>query len=186
MLTNVNRCLVSMSTSIPGMIREYRNGKLDKILRFYVNFVSKISQQWGSAWINSFFEACHAYQWNVLLIYQDSGLNWWIIFVKFIILGFTGGPPLTWDLPHRAGGGRHAVRGGEERKNLLPGLLQTLSPEIPRVRRGELPADYVQGMCTAISSNSVWLEKNSKLGFNLIFFIAVDLRNRAAPSQVPS
>ena len=48
-------------------------------------------------------------------------------------------------LPHRAGGGRHAVRGGEERKNLLPGLLQTLSQEIPRVRRGKLSARIVQG-----------------------------------------
>ena len=60
-------------------------------------------------------------------------------------LGPAGCHEVPGALPHRAGGGRHAVRGGEERKNLLPGFLQTLSQEIPRVRRGKLPADYVQG-----------------------------------------
>ena len=36
-------------------------------------------------------------------------------------------------LPHRAGGGGHAVRGREEGEDLLPGLLQALPEEIPRV-----------------------------------------------------
>ena len=36
-------------------------------------------------------------------------------------------------LPHRAGGGGHAVRGREERPDLFPRLLQALSQKVPRV-----------------------------------------------------
>ena len=61
------------------------------------------------------------------------------------ISGLTGGPALSRDLTHRTRGSRHAVRGREERKNLLHGLLQTLSQKIPRVRRGKLSARVVQG-----------------------------------------
>ena len=52
------------------------------------------------------------------------------MFIFFFIAGPNSCPALTGYLPHGAGGGGHAVRGGEEGENLLPRLLQVVSQEV--------------------------------------------------------
>ena len=51
-----------------------------------------------------------------------------------LIIFLTTGPDscfaLPGHLPHRAGGGGHAERGGEEGEDLLPRLLQAVSQEV--------------------------------------------------------
>ena len=48
--------------------------------------------------------------------------------------GPAGGAALARHQPHGAGGGGHAVRGREERQDLLPRLLQALPPQVQGVR----------------------------------------------------
>ena len=56
-------------------------------------------------------------------------------------------------VPHGAGGGGHAVRGGKEREDLLPWLLQVVSQEVQGVWWGEFQAGVVQGENSIKSCN---------------------------------